>query len=304
METVNSLLETSSIHGVFHIAASRKSIKLFWIFVVFSGFLVSGILIHQSFKSWNENPITTTIETVPISEMILPNITVCPPKDTFTDLNHELKIAENLTLDNETREKLLDYVMDLLLDVHFLNMMKNQSILQEDKMYFNWYHGYSEIGRVSYSFEQLYYPVGTTATSGTISTPDFGKEFNASKIDPAVRLSVHFQCPENVTNSDNVTLTIEYEVNLMKGISKGYDRFSIDIMDDVKSTHLLSKTYRLPKHYPPSLKLDRKVTKAEIYKSKMDLMPGFRATWFYSKELEPKREFFKESYPQSILYRK
>ena len=62
-------LESSTVHGVSYIATSRKPIKLFWTFVVVSGFFMAGALIHQSFKSWNENPITT-IRTLGIDKSI------------------------------------------------------------------------------------------------------------------------------------------------------------------------------------------------------------------------------------------
>ena len=304
METVNSFLGASSIHGVSHIATSRKSFKLFWIFVVFSGFLMAGVLIQQAFKSWNENPITTTIETVPISEMTLPNITVCPPKNTFTDLNYELKITENMTIDNDTREELFNLAMDLLLNAHFLEVMKNQSVLQVEKRYFNWYHGYTEIERATHSYGQLHFFLTTTATTGTISTPDFGKKFNSSKIDPSVRLNVQINGPESFNTFDNHSFIIKLEFNLIKSISKGHGRFSFG-MENLDDTNV-TKNLTLPTINAPSFKLDRKVTLSEVGKLEMTMMPGFRAIWSYSEPLEPKNEFFRDwnMYPESIMYRK
>ena len=90
MEGVKSFLETSTIHGLSHITTGSKLIKLFWIFVVFFGFTAASIIIYQSFQNWGVNPITTTIETLPISKIILPKVTECPPKNTFTKLNHNL----------------------------------------------------------------------------------------------------------------------------------------------------------------------------------------------------------------------
>ena len=302
MERFNTYIESSSIHGVSHIAKSRNALKLFWIFVVFSGFLIAGVLIHQSFKSWNENPIRTTIETVPITEMVLPNITVCPPKDTYTDLNYELKLAENMTINNKTREGLFNFAMDLLLDAHFLELMKNQSVLQEDHGYSNWYHGFTEIVRVTYDGGdgQLYLYFSTTATFGNISTPDFGKKFNSSKIHPNVRLYIVIEYPENIDN--DTILTIEFEINPMKSISKGYDRFYIEW--DLAKEIFVTKNYTMPTPSYPFMRLDRKTFKSEIDNMEMTLMPGFRASWFYNKQLQPKSKFVKETYPQSILLRK
>ena len=70
--------------------------------VVILGFVGAGILIYQSFDVWSESPVKTTIETLPIHKIKLPKVTVCPPKHTYTNLNYDLTITENIILDNET----------------------------------------------------------------------------------------------------------------------------------------------------------------------------------------------------------
>ena len=69
-----NFLESSSIHGLAHIAHAQKFAKVLWIFIVVSGFIGAGTLIHQSFKSWSESPIITNIETLPISEISIPKV--------------------------------------------------------------------------------------------------------------------------------------------------------------------------------------------------------------------------------------
>ena len=81
MENIQSFLNTSSINGLNHISNTQNLSKLFWIFVVFIGFTLSGVLIHQSFEAWKQSPISTTIESVPIAEITFPKVTVCPPKN-------------------------------------------------------------------------------------------------------------------------------------------------------------------------------------------------------------------------------
>ena len=88
MENVTAFLESSTIHGLTYIsAANKKILKLFWILVVTAGFIGAGALIYDSFQSWAESPVKTTIETHPISEITFPKVTVCPPKNTYTNLN-------------------------------------------------------------------------------------------------------------------------------------------------------------------------------------------------------------------------
>ena len=102
MECVTTFLESSTIHGLAYIASGRKYVRLFWTLVVVSGFTGAGILINASFQSWADSPVKTTIETQPISEITFPKVTVCPPKNTYTDLNYDLLMAENMTLDDDT----------------------------------------------------------------------------------------------------------------------------------------------------------------------------------------------------------
>ena len=57
MGIVRTFLETSTIHGLGHISSNKKAIvKLLWILVVVAGFTGAGIIIYQSFKSWDESP--------------------------------------------------------------------------------------------------------------------------------------------------------------------------------------------------------------------------------------------------------
>ena len=85
-------------HGLAHISTPRKFVRLFRIIVVIAGITGAEVLIYTSFQSWDESPIKTTIETLPIKEIDFPKLTVCPPKDTFTNLNYGLLMTENITL--------------------------------------------------------------------------------------------------------------------------------------------------------------------------------------------------------------
>ena len=96
MEGIRSFLESSTVHGLSYISSTRKYARFFWIVVVLAGFSTAGYLIYQSFQSWADSPVKTTVETLPISEITFPKITVCPPRNTFTDLNYDLMLVENV----------------------------------------------------------------------------------------------------------------------------------------------------------------------------------------------------------------
>ena len=106
MEVCREFLESSTIHGLVYISTARRHVRLLWLCVVVSGFIGAGVLIQQSFSSWADSPVSTTIETLPITDLDFPNVTVCPPRNTFTSLYPDLVMARNLTL-NETERKSL-----------------------------------------------------------------------------------------------------------------------------------------------------------------------------------------------------
>ena len=125
MSLIKDFLESSTIHGLLYISSSKKISKVFWILVVLSGFSIASYLIHQAFDNWEQDPIKTTIETIPIKEIKLPNLTVCPPKESFTNLNYDIRRLENVTLNATNRGKLNHYAVYEILDSFFQMNKKN-----------------------------------------------------------------------------------------------------------------------------------------------------------------------------------
>ena len=114
MDGVRTFLESSTIHGLAYISNTRRLVKLFWIGIVVAGFLGAAIIIYQSFQSWEESPVKTTLETLPMRNITFPKVTVCPPKKTYTDLNYDLIRMKNHTLDNNRRNELTTFAIGLL----------------------------------------------------------------------------------------------------------------------------------------------------------------------------------------------
>ena len=104
-------LESSTIHGLVYISSEKKFVRLLWILIVITGFSIASFLIDDAFTNWSESPIKTTIETRSISELDFPKVTVCPPKNSFTDLNYGLAKLENMTLTKDIREDLLEILI-------------------------------------------------------------------------------------------------------------------------------------------------------------------------------------------------
>ena len=89
--------------------------------------------------------VSTNIETLPITEITFPKVTVCPPKNTLTNLNYDLEKSKNVDVGETTRENLKKYAVNLLLDHLLYVVMANFSKIGEHDRYRNWYLGYTSI---------------------------------------------------------------------------------------------------------------------------------------------------------------
>ena len=140
MESVKNFLESVSIGGFSHISSTRKYARLFWMTIVLVANILAGFMIYESFLEWAENPVRTIVKTKPITELKFPNVTVCPPYNTFTDLNYDMMMVANKTLSKEKRQELFQYAVELI-EEHVA--MDNLNKLQEKNRFYNWYHGFS-----------------------------------------------------------------------------------------------------------------------------------------------------------------
>ena len=286
MESVKNFLESSTIHGLAYIPTGRKFVRLFWVLVVIAGFTGAGVIIHQSFQSWDESPVKTTIETHPRAEITFPKVTVCPPKNTYTDLNYDLMMTQNMTVDKETRSKLANFANEQLYDHMYNVIMQNISKLEDNNRYYGWYHGYTKIDLPWYA-GSLYgskYHVNTAALSGSISTKYFGDKYDATKVEPHTYYTISIFPPVSFKNVTNVTLHIEIQKVSMIHLTTGKDRIYLNYQQ-LDSSHF-RKNITPPlenesqqKHY---ISFIRSVIQNDVENQKLDTMPGFKLTWSYS----------------------
>ena len=298
MENIKLFLNTSSINGLNHISNSSNLSRVFWIFVVFVGFTASGILIHQSFETWKQSPISTTIESVPIAEITFPKVTVCPPKNTFTNLNYDLMRIENMTIDMEIRNELSEFALELLNDHMFDEMMDKLSKVQDDNRYYNWYHGFYRISVpkvISWYDYEIDYSISTTATYGSIITQYFGEQFDADKIDKSFKLSIDVHILPSAQSNPNITLIFEVEKMSIKNLSKGKEQFLFDGRKIKADVRKFSQNFTSPYNSINriDISLERSVPEKETRRLKLNLMPGIKITWYYTGgEVEPFAEYY------------
>ena len=320
MEGVRNFLESSTIHGLAYIAKSGKYVRPFWTITVIAGFTCAGFLIYASFNDWRENPIKTTVDTRPITELTFPKVTVCPPKNTYTDLNYDLMMLENMTLDQEKRNELANTVNDILYDNYaqfminerniwessntshekgneklydtFYNeVMRNLRKLEENDRYYNWYHGYTKIelpyyGYYGYHGHGVENYVYTGATSGSISTQHFGEKFNVDEVDRNFFYVIMFYPPDSVKNNPNITLHFNLEKISLRNISsesgENYD-YDFDKPSRYEDdTREISSNLTKPLDFSYYMQLNRHVSLKDVRSQNLDKMPGFRVRWYYS----------------------
>ena len=284
MEVIRTFLESSTIHGLLYISAAEKYVKAFWSIVVMLGFTGAGIMIYQSFQDWNENPIKTKIDTRPITEIIFPKLTVCPPKNTFTDLNYYLKITENMTLDNDTRNDLINFGVELLYDHLYEIIMTNLSKIVDDERYYNWYHGYTNIELPYFDkMDGVNYNMRTRAKSGSISTQFFGKHYDDEKVETYVDYRVWILTPHSVKDNPNVTLHYAIDKVSMSEDDNMIIKTPVTAGDGLISSQIthISKNYT-PPGYQLFIELERDIALDNVRRQQLKLMPGFRLRWHYS----------------------
>ena len=301
MEEVRHFLESSTIHGLAYISTiSRCSLKFFWTLVVIAGFTGAGVLIYQSFEDWSDNPIKTTIETRPITEITFPKVTVCPPQNTFTDLNFDLVNTDNIThLNESTRNNLILYAVELLHDHVFDTLMENISQIQDHDRYFNWYQGYSGVSLPQQGNDEFVYKISTHAPNGTIFTKHFDEKFNLDKIIKRIRYDIEVFAPSSIETNRNVTLHFKIEKvqisNSYLSIYEGHDNL---IIGEKGNQIGASISENFTAHYPhyiigytgysgfkrhvSQVHHLRYAPKEALKTYKLDQMPGFKLTWYYT----------------------
>ena len=182
MEVLKEFLESSTIHGMSYISRTRSCMKFMWIMTVVFGFISAGLLISQSYHNWRMNPIATTITTAPIEQVTYPLIYVCPPRNTFTNLNYDLVNVPDERLEQDYVNELVTLVDEKIQDAELEKALSELDIFEERNKFRNWYLGITELKLPNY-----YYILGylkhsitykTTASSGMITSPFFGSTYN------------------------------------------------------------------------------------------------------------------------------
>ena len=92
--------------------------------MVIAGFVIASLLIGKSYREWQKSPFSTTITTHPIEELEFPIVTVCPPKDSNTALNHDLMKANNDSLTENDRKNLSNAAYEIFMERYHMDYIE------------------------------------------------------------------------------------------------------------------------------------------------------------------------------------
>ena len=287
MEEIKNFLKVSTIHGFFHINTERTWGKIFWIIVVFGGFSWAGYMIHSSIQHWYQTPISTTIESLPISQVKLPNITICPPKNSILNLNYDIMKTEKINLDKGKRTEWLDYAMKVVQDKFYAELMTNLSKVDDPDRFYNWYKGYAKITYPYYSREELklLHVAHVSAPSGNISTRNFRKEYHEYLLDNDIYIHVSIHVPSSkVYSIYTTTIMFDIEKITIKEFSDN-DKLTLNTVGIIDpDVRYFSRNFTSSRFDEYKVILNRKISQEDVSNLKLDMMPGFSLSWEYETQ--------------------
>ena len=302
MGELRIFLETSTIHGLSYISLTKKYARLFWTFIVISGFIGAVYLIQEAFQFWSQNPIKTTIETLPISEVTFPKVSICPPKGTYTDLNYDLMRIGNRSIDydlvNENTEayKLLEEFVKFFQNEDFKRKFTLIESFDEENKYWNWYHSRTQANIKSYgekvekwlnsdSGEVEQSQIMTSATTGNISTPYFGDEFQLHNFGVRKHFAILLSNPNKLENYNRKkvgTLIMQFEYDVLNYFEclwvGGHGNTNVCFNPKEKYKEVIMENFDSTSiYFERSLELNV----IKLKELTPDKITGFKVTWKY-----------------------
>ena len=166
--------------------------------------------------------------------------------------------------------------------------MDELKVLEEENRFHNWYYGLTRINR-PHNIDRidgssiLTFDLRTSATQGNVTTQYFMEKFKQNLVETFMLYSVKILTPESVRNNANVTLHFQLEKVSMTGLSSASeDKFFMEGVGILES----SKTSISAQFSPPGdsnlMTLTRNVSEEDLANLRMDVMPGFSLSWWYT----------------------
>ena len=159
-----------------------------------------------------------------------PKVTVCPPRQTFTNLNYDLMTAEDVSLQEDERKELLTFAIDYIQDGEFERTFEEVKSYGQDGIFKDWYLGTTMLSLPYLNKldkrETFVYNLNTSAASGCVSNSYFGRTFDKEKFKINENLAVDLLKP--IEKRDSIIIIradIDYKGSETNGHVKISDIF-------------------------------------------------------------------------------
>ena len=259
-------------------------------------------MIYQSFKSWADAPISTIIETLPISEITFPKIVVCPPRNTFTNLNYDL--IHNDTAREVDPSKVMSIkqmVFELIQTNYFNRLMEEFSILEVEDLHRNWYNQLTRLNAPYWKEGLLTFPIFSSASTGSVKSKDFGRVLNNNSdiIKKNLHLVIDIQHPLSIQLAEsNIDISnFSFTMNVNHSVVDETSFRDVDGYDKIEVKEKLT-IYNFPLTRPytvPEMIVTRplNISESHFYRRlmklgnadlKMNSTPGFHISWVTTPE--------------------
>ena len=165
---IREFLESSTIHGLVHISTAKsRTARALWATIVVACFASAIWMIQDSYKDWQESPVSTTITTHPINELQFPEVTVCPPRESNTLVNHPLRKVKTVNFTEDERKDLIEMSKQVFIKSYATKMAELLSI-ESIRSILN---GKTQMPRID---DQGLITLQSKELEGSFRTPGFG----------------------------------------------------------------------------------------------------------------------------------
>ena len=269
----------------------------------------------RSFNGWSENPISTTVDYRPITDIPFPLVTVCPPRNTYTSLNLALRTVENITLTSETREELTQWLPEIIFDSDFDYNFEKFSLATNLSR--DWYSGDTQItfllpSTVSEEEKDSLMAVmySTSALAGTVSSPFFKQPFQGDAFERMLTFRIGFDKPKNATPTTKLELKLEFDTDKKRyweEVVIGSGHYKLDGWFEDEKMEWIEEptnfTQKVPLGTPMNerdpyvfVEFRRRMTAEDVSRWRTKRNTGIRLSWSYDDpELEPDHKYLEQN---------
>ena len=298
LDGFKEFLESSTIHGLTYISTSRRLGKLFWICVVILGFLAAGFMIKNSFTDWNDNPIATTEKTLSIRDVTFPTITVCPPRDTFTNLNFDLHKGQNLTIDEQTRDSMRYTMYEIIHGEFVKETMAAFAFYNVEGKNRNYYYGYDELRWIedvnTDAKRPLILSLSSAGVNDSVRSPYFGEQYADSKFFRDLSFYFDIKIPKEIEKNSSIYLFVKITADIVGSPMEEVLYNWRDVMGGQRQVLLTIPVTRCYNR-KCSFSFKRKISDEFVSDWLDKRMTGVEIEWHYNATVTPDAEYIEDN---------